>query len=483
MKHKRQTLGKQSEDGSDKDSQSTKSTKSEKSKSLICEESKKSCQNCDLPAGMLNDHLARTTNNFSTNSNGSTGMSSADSNSSCFEKMEEDSRSNEGSGALTSPPVKKHDDIVVKLESSAICCSSSPKSQQKKPNLLTIKDASQLMSPDVKNCPVLPPGSLTPSTPSTPSAIPMASPLASSPYQSSKSHSPSQTPAFQNQSPPILAAQRNSTPTTYPSPPLHRPSGECPFKVAQYRGCPASRENLYQHQQLQYPNQPQQLHRAYMEGANVPYARQAVPRVNGMHVNNVAKVTAATTATTCTTRQSYPCQQFNQQYCGYNGNAGHSEPYQSYQRSNYGQHYGDEYAPSSVNYGSYQNSYADTNSNAAFYGATNHQHNYHPAEYGKHFYDEGYHNSQQEAPYSPDYPTGMPPATNSSVVMTPPSSVRGDSEQYNTFHQFYGNNAAPTNTQLHNQNMVLPDNSNSSSEFNFLSNLANDFAPEYYQLS
>lgn len=27
------------------------------------------------------------------------------------------------------------------------------------------------------------------------------------------------------------------------------------------------------------------------------------------------------------------------------------------------------------------------------------------------------------------------------------------------------------------------ENSNSSSDFNFLSNLANDFAPEYYQLS
>lgn len=29
----------------------------------------------------------------------------------------------------------------------------------------------------------------------------------------------------------------------------------------------------------------------------------------------------------------------------------------------------------------------------------------------------------------------------------------------------------------------LVDNSNSSSDFNFLSNLANDFVPEYYQLS
>ena len=29
----------------------------------------------------------------------------------------------------------------------------------------------------------------------------------------------------------------------------------------------------------------------------------------------------------------------------------------------------------------------------------------------------------------------------------------------------------------------LAENSNSSSDFNFLSNLANDFAPEYYQLS
>lgn len=532
MKHKRQTQCKQSEDGSDKDSTSgSKSTKSEKSKSLICED-KKSCQNCDLQSGLLGDHLAsRNSNNFNNNSNGSTGISSADSNSSSYDKLEEDSRSNEGSGALTSPPnvgLKKHDDIVVKVETSNAICCSSPKSQAKKPNVLSLKDTNQLLSSnEMKNCPILPPSvdSLTPSTPST---IPMASPLSGSSPYSVKPRSPpipvSTNSTFPNQSPPavmapassLLQVARHNTPNTYPLSPQQHRQPDCPFKINQYRTCPP-RETLYHQQLHQFPNHnttqhrqsapppappPPQQHRMYNLPETPPYRHQtaAVPRLNGM---NTPKVTAAQA------RQSY-CQQYPQQYCGYNGNTNQSIdlPYQSYQRQNYhnqnyssAEEYAHAHAPGSVNYGSYHSavynhaSNEHANQTTPFYGA-NHQHNYNhqtadyinPNPKPVHFYDEGSHNNH-DVPYvpSPDQYTNLP-TSNSSVVMTPPNSVRADSagDQFNSFHHFYTNASpnTPSNNAVQNTNMILPtDNSNSSSEFNFLSSLANEFAPEYYQLS
>lgn len=51
MKHKRQTLGKQGEDGDDKDSVTSEGGKSAKlsDKYLDDEMSKKSCQGCEMP--------------------------------------------------------------------------------------------------------------------------------------------------------------------------------------------------------------------------------------------------------------------------------------------------------------------------------------------------------------------------------------------------------------------------------------------------
>lgn len=70
-------------------------------------------------------------------------------------------------------------------------------------------------------------------------------------------------------------------------------------------------------------------------------------------------------------------------------------------------------------------------------------------------------------------------AAATAAVITPPCSTgqTDTNESYGNFGNFY-------NEQVHN-NAPPPsaDNSNSSSDFNFLSNLANDFAPEYYQLS
>ncbi len=558
MKHKRQTLGKQSEDGSDKDSQSTKSTKSEKSKSLICDDSKKSCQSCDLPSSMINDHLAgRNSGSFNTNSNGSTGISSADSNSSSFEKMEEDSRSNEGSGTLTSPSMKKHEEVVIKIENNSVCC-SPPKNQKKSTGLN--KDPNQLVTSDIKNCPVLaaPVVGLTPSTPNTPSSVPRVSPLSTSPWDSSsKARSPMHMSTntsnnFANQSPPIivqtssslLQVSRNSTPTTYPSPPQHKPPPpppppvppDCPFKGGNlYRTC-SPRETAYHQQQIHaaYSNHAPPTHHqssALVHGRGYPLAeassyRQTAPRVNGMHTTaNSPKLVNATVP-----RQSYPCHQYAQQYCGnYNGSTANSQsdlpPYQSYQRTNYHpQNYAEDYIPGSVNYGSYQTSYGHNEhvSTNPFY-ATNHNYNHHPQHHHQSdyanpnttkaavpFFDDttasngsSSHNSNHRHnnhgdvsaysvppppdPYTTVPPPPLPPPTsNSSIVMSPPNGARvstDSGDQLNTFSHFYANNSS--NAQLQqNPSMFLPaDSSNSSSEFNFLSNIANDFAPEYYQLS
>ncbi|KDR19417.1 Homeotic protein proboscipedia [Zootermopsis nevadensis] len=228
MKHKRQTLSKTGEDGDSKDSPSggvgKSSSKSDKSILLLQDENSKSCQNCDLTSGGGNtggggigDHTSNRGNNNNTagvtnnntsfnnnNSNASSGASSvASSISSSFEKMvtEEDSRSNESSGILSTPGlvVKKlgGSEVLVKVEAdnksppiltlvtkkepggkevsaansvmggSTQSGKGSGGSSSGSVGLLSLPDASQQQSA----CPVAvpPSGSLTPSsTPGTP---------------------------------------------------------------------------------------------------------------------------------------------------------------------------------------------------------------------------------------------------------------------------------------------------------------------------
>lgn len=74
-------------------------------------------------------------------------------------------------------------------------------------------------------------------------------------------------------------------------------------------------------------------------------------------------------------------------------------------------------------------------------------------------------------------------AAATAAVMTPPTNVQTDSaDNFNNFHHFYSE-PHHTHPAVHQNNPASAENSNSSSDFNFLSNLANDFAPEYYQLS
>ncbi|KAK0077381.1 hypothetical protein PV325_004020 [Microctonus aethiopoides] len=77
--------------------------------------------------------------------------------------------------------------------------------------------------------------------------------------------------------------------------------------------------------------------------------------------------------------------------------------------------------------------------------------------------------------------TSSTPTAAAAAVITSSDNVVGQSdnnnETYNNFGNFYGDTTHVTAP------IISVDNSNSSSDFNFLSNLANDFAPEYYQLS
>lgn len=196
MKHKRQTLGKQ-EDGDDKDSVTSDGGKSAKlsDKFLDDEMSKKSCQGCEMPSAGLcgshdeipditstrgnNNNTPSATNNntnFSNNSNGASSVGSAGS----FDKLmnEEDSRSNEDSGAHPPPKQNKKNaniaaNAVVKIENRR----NSPNSCDRKINIRKVspspnhnKDGVLPMNPHENISMKMSPKSAT--TPGTPSVQP-----------------------------------------------------------------------------------------------------------------------------------------------------------------------------------------------------------------------------------------------------------------------------------------------------------------------
>ncbi|KAK3907488.1 Homeotic protein proboscipedia [Frankliniella fusca] len=94
----------------------------------------------------------------------------------------------------------------------------------------------------------------------------------------------------------------------------------------------------------------------------------------------------------------------------------------------------------------------------------------------------GYEYSKQQGYY--EYPEQFPGVAAAACVLTPPSSSGDVCSPYQFFeHQGQqATSAGPAGATHGHQDHLHHDNSNSSSDFNFLSNLANDFAPEYYQL-
>ncbi|XP_014240522.1 homeotic protein proboscipedia [Cimex lectularius] len=413
MKHKRQTLSKQSEDGDEKETAKAKG--GDKGILVHDDSSKKSCQNCELPPGMLGEHLSRNNNNNSTynnNSNASSGASSVTSTTSSFEKLEEDSRSNE-SRVLTSPGLlqgKRHSEVVVKTESGITMCASPGNKKLGKENL-----GSRLISPDLGIKALTP--ATTPGTPvgTTDPPFRRSSPTAATAVATATA---SVTAILPNMSNPVIAQGKNSA--SFPSPPQRM----------QYRQTYNPRE--YNQRVFEY--------------------RQQSPRPNGMHPPRPRNF-----------------QQYPPQYCQYNGYS------QEYYQRNY------QYDPEYNNYyQNYQNS-SEMHTTAEGYFETYQNVEYSPGKPPGGYYEMNHQGGEASSvPHygvsSPDpFPANQQPTA---AVMTPPNSVRTDSsgEYYNSIHHFYPDQA-PANAQQPSEN------SNSSSDFNFLTNFANDFAPEYYQLS
>jgi homeobox protein HoxA/B2 len=160
-------------------------------------------------------------------------------------------------------------------------------------------------------------------------------------------------------------------------------------------------------------------------------------------------------------RQAYPHEMYqNYGYPAYGKDqVGYGHP--GYDQSqSYGEHMGYPNNHYSYHYHDGQHDHAHN-----YYGSEA-QKNAHGTEYSKNaYYDTSAYASQQGGT------TGSYAAGGTSNEGD--GSNAGDcSDGYGSFQQFYeATHATPTG-----------DNSNSSSDFHFLSNLANDFAPEYYTI-
>lgn len=382
MKHKRQSLSKTGEDGEDgKDSPSSGKSKDDKSHLLQDENSKKSCQNCELtPTGLEVGHLRSKGSTY--NSNSRSGASSVASSSSSFEKMatEDDSRSNDTT--VLSPKGE------IKLERK-----ESPSTEKTTPPVSVIQGP---------QCP----STATPSSPLAGYPRPRSSPTVVTTVTTTVLH-PGATRPFQQHS-------------------VNRPST---------------------------PRQPSQnfRHTYYLQQQYQQYRQTTPARVNGMHSprTNPAPVTRTGFPNS---QQQYPYGATQQQYNGYQQEAYYHRNY-NYQEQ--------EYA-NSGNYHYYQNQAGGTPSHE--------------------YYEQQAH--QQTPVFGPDvknetffeHQDGYGEFCGGPAVLTPPTGAASEpnNDQLNHFHHFYSephHNPSPADT------------SNSSSDFNFLSNLANDFAPEYYQLS
>ncbi|CAH0558979.1 unnamed protein product [Brassicogethes aeneus] len=502
MKHKRQTLGKSGEDGDDKDSVTSEGGKSAKlgDKFLDDELSKKSCQGCELPAGGLcgsheeipdisstrgnNNNTPSATNNNTNFNNNSNGASSVGSSSS-FDKLinEEDSRSNEDSGAHSSPRISKkpassttNNPVSVKVEGRR----NSPNSCDRKiglskvsPNLAHKENSTMGLNQESMPVKMSPKNS---SLPGTPSLHP--SPLG---INSSMMY-----PHIQRSSPTTATAIASATVTIQ-----NVPNSIPPFAS---RGSGHHFSNQYHmNNQGDYRERTKQQHYQnmnHMYSGNIYNPEHTVE--SGYIRHNQENNIHGSRLSGRGSRQNYHAGYPNQQYHYYNKN--HAENYAGNQTT-YTQNYHGDHANYN-NYGYPGNMYPNettetmTNSVPPAHENQHYNYNYENMHISKvqnqndyqtkvNHYQNNY-NSTQVPPVNsdPNYmaPEMFPNAANSTAIMTPPTSVQTEnSDSYNNFHQFYGADSAQTQ-------VPAGESSNSSSDFNFLSNLANDYTPEYYQI-
>ncbi|XP_030758189.1 homeotic protein proboscipedia-like [Sitophilus oryzae] len=534
MKHKRQTLGKQSEDGDDKDSVTSEGSKSAKltDKYLDDEMSKKSCQGCEMPStglcvshdeipdiassrGNNNNTPSATNNNNSTgafSSGNSTGASSVGSAASYDKLLEEDSRSNEdcvgpggpgggqkskkGGGTLSSVPSTTN----IKVENRR----NSPNSCDRKVSLGKV-------SPNGSHKDVFI-GPLNQSESSSSLVNMKMSPKNSSAalsHTSSTAGLHSNTigisssmmyPAqIQRSSPTTATAIASATVTIQNMPPNAVP----PFAA---RGASGGHfaNHQYQvnpHSQVDYNKSKtgyQMTQQMYNEGMyNPDHATvndtQGYTRTQGH--NNMSRSSRGSRS------QNYHQGYTQQQYYaytkahgaeGYPGASVQNSYGQGYHTSEHGAYNHYPYAASNMyspdGSDSLQPHMANSH-DAGYYSNENMHHNMQKVQEFQHQNKVGYYDtasySSNQIPPNGDQAYSMTPEmfpgsnSNPAGVMTPPSSVNTDNaENYNSFHQFYaGENNGSSNTHI-----APPESSNSSSDFNFLSNLANDYTPEYYQI-
>lgn len=550
MKHKRQTLSKQNDDGDDKDSISSDGAKSTKmSDKLLGDElSKKSCQGCEMPPAAVcgphdevvdlgssrgnNNNTPSATNNntnFSnTNSNGASSIASSGS----LDKIisEEDSQSNEDPVSRGSPRIPKKGGVSIKSEFKR----ESPGSMDRRigtckmsPSLPGSKEAAGVSASTDILSKKMNAKCMTASSSTTPAAVHISPVGMGSTGNPMYSH-------VQRSSPTTATAIASATVT------IQNVSNAMPPFASRGSQIANNFQGNYQqlHNQLEYRTDSRIKHhqQQYPMGTHTGYVQSDMynpepTSVNEPHpyyrnqMNSNAMAGGHHDASKeemslragGRTRHGYHAPYSNpsqQHYYNYNkrhssdtfqhnlsGNqAVYPHGYQEHAQYN---HYGYPAVYSgdgSENMGSHVAGHMNHghDSSANYYqGQAENMHSLQKvpnhAEYPNklNYYEGGGYSTPQAAAHessgyisseafsNSNTPTALsnaPPAMAASAVMTPPASVQTDSsDTYSSFHQYYGDNP---------QNHVPPvgENSNSSSDFNFLSNLANDFTPEYYQI-
>lgn len=452
MKHKRQTLSK-SEDGDDKDSTTSEGGKSSKTgldKFLDDDgplSGKKSCQGCELPPGTLcspaeelpemtsrirNNNTPSATNN---NSFASDGASSVASSSSLDKLAEDDSRDGQPSSVV--PPTPRN--LAKRIKQEA---------RKRSPSLDTGCKVSPSSSKDgLGSIGGLPDGAkfssvnLTPSsTPGTPSSM-HPSPLGHYPRPSPPSvpPGPPHPQAVPNAMPPYVI-RGNAPPGQFvPHPDFRMDSKQFVGKLAQY---PQNNRNYdsyapaLQNEQHSYGRSQRQDASPSTRAANGLGSRQTYP--HEMYQNYGYP--------------GYGKDQVGYGHPGYEQSQGYVGEHMGYPNSHYGYHYHEG------NQHEHAHNYYGNDGQKVAHG-----------DYPKNaYYDANAYGSQ---PASAGF-SGAAAGTAAAAGGEPyaPGGDCGDS--YGSFQQFYeATHTAP-----------VGENSNSSSDFHFLSNLANDFAPEYYTI-
>nr|AQM32559.1 hox protein pb [Dendrolimus punctatus] len=456
MKHKRQTLTK-SEDGDDKDSTTSEGGKSSKTgldKFLDDDgplSGKKSCQGCELPPGALcspsedlPELTSRTRNNntpSATNNNSfaSDGASSVASSSSLDKLAEDDSRDAHPPTSVVAP---RNLAKRIKQESrkrspslDATACKVSPSSSKDPLGPVSgLPDGTKFSSVN-----------LTPSsTPGTPSSM-HPSPLGHYPRPSPPNAPPGPPHAqpVPNAMPPYVI-RGNAPPGQFvPHPDFRMDSKQFVGKLAQYPQNNRSYENYGttlqnadQHTYTRNQQHPRQEGSPSTRTVNGLGSRQTYPHEMYQAYGYPA----------------YSKEQVAYSHPGYDQAQGYAGEHMAYPNSHYGYHYHD-----GVQHEHAHNYYSSEGQKSA-----------HANEYAKNaYYDASTYGAQQGTAAAAYGPSGT-----QNTNANEPYGSGECADGYGSFQQFYeATHATPAG-----------DNSNSSSDFHFLSNLANDFAPEYYTI-